>query len=106
MPANNAIIASVFCRVNNIDYTFIERLEQNGLIQTNVQSGNVYIPEEQLPELEKIIRLYYDMDINIEGIETIRYLVQKIETLHDEMIQLKNRLSLYESLQEQATDAG
>ena len=46
--------------------------------------------------LEKFIRLYYELDINLEGIETITHLLQRINSLQDEIIILKNRLRLYE----------
>jgi hypothetical protein len=98
MPEKNAISATAFCSTHHIDFTFIESLEQNGLIQTSIESGNRYIPEEQLPVLEKMIRLHYDMDINFEGIETIDYLLQKITAMQEEMTRLKNRLAAYEAL--------
>jgi len=37
------------------------------------------------------------MDINLEGIETVTHLLQRINLLQNEIIVLKNRLRLYES---------
>jgi hypothetical protein len=51
---------------------------------------------EELSKAEKIVRLYKDLDINLEGIEVINQLLYRIEILQGEIISLKNRLRLYE----------
>jgi hypothetical protein len=45
--------------------------------------------------LEKCIHLY-ELDINLEGIETIRYLLNRLTDMQEKMLELKNRLALYE----------
>ena len=55
-----------------------------------------FIPASQLTTLEKLVRLYYEMDINLEGIEAITFLLQKVEDMQHEITGLKNRLRLYE----------
>jgi PleD family two-component response regulator len=37
------------------------------------------------------------MDINVEGIEAVSHLLERIQRLQDELTGLKNRLRLYES---------
>ena len=95
MPQSQAISAQVFCLNHNIDYHFIEELHQFGLIEIQQEPEAVFIPEEQLPTLEKMVRLHVDLDINIEGIETINNLLQRIETMQQEIMELRNRLSFY-----------
>jgi hypothetical protein len=56
-----------------------------------------HIEKEQLVQLEKFVRLYYDLDINLEGIETINYLLQRMNSMNDEIRTLKNKLRLYEN---------
>jgi hypothetical protein len=50
--------------------------------------------------LEKIVRLYYDLDINIEGIDAVINLLQRMEDMQHEIVLLKNRLRLYEEPEE------
>jgi hypothetical protein len=38
------------------------------------------------------VRLHYDLDINIEGIETINHLLEKIEEMQREIAHLKNKI--------------
>jgi len=72
-------------------------LQQSGLIEITTIKEAGFIEATQLRELEKYVRLYYELDINLEGIETINYLLQNINTMQDEIRSLRNRLRLYES---------
>ncbi len=93
---DDLIAVSEFCVHHNIEISFINLLQQNGLIEISTIESKYFVEKEQLPQLEKFVRFYYEMDINLEGIETITYLLQRIENLQDEIVELKNRLRLYE----------
>jgi hypothetical protein len=86
-----------FCASHNIEISFISSLQQNGLIEITTIKDSGFIDLSQLRQLEKIVRLYYEMDINLEGIETINFLLQRINSMQDEIIVLKNKLRLYET---------
>jgi hypothetical protein len=97
MQTKNLIAVDVFCANHNIGISFVSSLQKNGLIEiTNIEETN-FIDSSQLQQLEKIIRFYYDLDINIEGIETITHLLQRVSEMQNEIIVLKNRLRLYET---------
>ena len=97
MKAGNLIPINEFCINHNIEISFISSLQQTGLIEiTNVEETR-FIDPIQLQQLEKIIRFYYELDINLEGIETINHLLNKTESLQDEITSLKNRLRFYET---------
>ena len=93
---DDLIAVNEFCVNHNIGITFINLLQQNGLIEIRSIESKYFVEKEQLPQLEKFVRFYYDLDINLEGIETINYLLQRIENLQNEMVVLKNRLRFYE----------
>jgi len=97
MPKQHFIAADTFCLNHQIDYHFIQLLRQSGLIETREESETIYIPEEQLAALERMVRLHFEMDINLEGIETINYLLQRMEAMQQEIVQLKNRIGFYET---------
>jgi hypothetical protein len=86
-----------FCANHNIEISFISSLQANGLIEIRTIKDSGFIEPEQLHQLEKMVRLYYELDINLEGIETINYLLERLSLLQDENIALRNRLRLYES---------
>ncbi len=97
MQKENLFAINEFCVNHNIDISFISSLQQNGLIEVTTIKESGFIDSIQLLKLEKIVWLYYELDINLEGIETIGYLLQKINSLQDEITMLKNRLNFYET---------
>lgn len=98
MPTDEELIAaSEFCTVHNVEISFIHSLHESGLVQITTVQEAVYIYSSQLPQLEKLVRLYSEMDINLEGIEAIAHLWQQIQQMQDEIRILKNRLHIYEA---------
>ena len=90
MQKDELIPAEDFCIYHNIEYSFISSLEDSGLISVTSVEQSTYIPAEELQKLEKFVRLHYDLDINIEGIETINHLLERIEEMQREILQLKS----------------
>lgn len=97
MQKEYLIAVEEFCANQKIEVSFISLLQQNGLIEISTIKETEFIDSEQLQQLEKYIRLYYELDINLEGIETITHLLQRIIFMQDEITALKNRLRFYES---------
>ena len=93
----NLIPADEFCANHNIEVSFIRSIQETGLIEITTIEERVFIHASQLQELERIVRLYFELDINLEGIETINHLLQRISMMQDEIMVLKNRLRLYET---------
>lgn len=96
MQTEYLVDVNKFCASHNIEISFISSLQQNGLIEIQTIDKNGFIVVDQLPQVEKFIRFYYELDINIEGIEAISHLLDRIRSMHDEIIVLRNRLRLYE----------
>jgi hypothetical protein len=91
------IAANEFCVNHNIEISFLNLLQQKGLIEISTIETTYFVEKEQLRQLEKIVHFYYDLDINLEGIETITHLLQRIEDQQNEIKKLKNRLRFYEA---------
>jgi hypothetical protein len=87
-----------FCSFHNIEVSFVISLNQSGLIELKKVNDTEFIEPAQLQQLEKFVHLYYELDINLEGIETINYLLERIGSMQEEIRLLNNRLRLYESL--------
>ena len=97
MENNELIPVYQFCVTHKIELSFITSLQQYGLVEITTIEEQPYFTESQLGGVEKFVRLHYDLDINIEGIEAIGHLLEKLETIQARNIQLANRLSLYEN---------
>ncbi|MEI6059143.1 MAG: chaperone modulator CbpM [Bacteroidota bacterium] len=96
MQTEFLVAVDEFCASHNIEISFISSLQQNGLVEIITLEQTGFIDAEQLPQVEKFIRFYYELDINIEGIETTSYMLDRIRSMQDEIIQLRNRLRLFE----------
>ena len=86
-----------FCKHYKVPSTFINALHEYELIEIIVTEKENFLKVTQLNEIEKMMRLHYDLDINLEGIDAIYNLLKQVETLQDEIVMLKNRLEFYEN---------
>lgn len=98
MQNNELILAEEFCTRYHIQLSFINDLSQYGLIEITSVEETSYIPQSELQKLEQIVRLHYDLDINLEGIEAISHLLDRVKGLQSELTSLKNKLSFYEKV--------
>jgi hypothetical protein len=99
MNSKNLIQIKQFCIYHEIENTFITELHNYGLVQIIVLEEDEYLQPEQLPAVEKMIRLHYDLKINLEGIDVIANLLDKIEALQQNLTTTQNKLRLYEQHQ-------
>ncbi len=96
MERNELISVKEIIVCHNLDNNFIEQLEAYQLVEFVVKDANRYIYQDHLPKVERFIRLYYDLEINMEGIEVIKNMLDKMETMQDTIRHLQNRLHIYE----------
>jgi chaperone modulatory protein CbpM len=90
------IPADEFCIHHNIELSFIYSLKDSGLVEIMSSEEKVFVHADHLKQLEKMVALY-EMDINLEGIETITYLLQRMADMQQQILQLNNRLGMYEN---------
>ncbi|HKK76934.1 MAG TPA: chaperone modulator CbpM [Saprospiraceae bacterium] len=92
----NLIAVTTLCSHYEIELSFVHALEHNGLIQVEIVREEPCLPEDQIRDFEKMIRLHHELNLNIEAIDVIFNLLQKEEKLRAELDALKNRLKRYE----------
>jgi hypothetical protein len=96
MVGKKLISTDEFCVHHNIEFSFIRNLCDFGLLETVTVEKTEFIKEDQLEKLERMLRLHRELDINVEGIDTIDHLLDRMQSLQMEVINLQNRLRLYE----------
>ena len=96
MQTDDLVAVQQFCSSHNLEASFIQTLQQHGLIEITTIEETVYLPVSELPYAERIVRLHHELGINIEGIDAIKHLLQRMENMQQEIMALKNKLSLYE----------
>ena len=91
----DTIVLNEFCTSHQVEVSFIRSLEEHGLIETVIVDQSVCIYANELPKLERIVRLHQELNINPEGIDVINELLKRMDDMHHEIIGLKNRLDFY-----------
>jgi len=92
MQTEDLMPADEFCVHYNAEFSFVHSLHEYGLIKIITIENNSFIEKSQLHELEKLVRFHYEMDINLEGIEAITHLLQRINEMQSEISKLRNQL--------------
>jgi len=90
------ITISEYCTHYAVDSSFVNALEESGLIVFTIIDENKFIHYEQLIEMDRYVHFYYDMDINVEGIDAIMNLLQKVKQMQYEIKLLKSHIHLHQ----------
>ena len=98
MKTQDLISIKQLCNYYKIPESFLDTLYDYQLIEIQTFDNDIYIQKTQIRDVEKIMRLHFDLEINIEGVDVIFNLLNQIEVLKMENIQLKNQLKLYNNL--------
>lgn len=80
-----------------VELSFFSHLSELGLVDVKTVDQIEYIHQDSIYEIEKMIRMHQELDVNIEGIDVVFNLLQKIDTLQKELVAARNRLRLYEN---------
>lgn len=96
MNTENFISLNQLCTYYEVEISFFSSLNELGLIEIETIEHMPYIHHDRVGDIEKIIRMHHELGINIEGIDIVLNLLEKIEALQAELRAVKNRLGLYE----------
>lgn len=96
MEKDQLIATDTFCKVYNVNYSFVESLLDFGLIETVQVQEIQYLQVNHLQDIERMVRLHDELDINPEGIEAVQVLLKKIDYMQREILLLRNKLRFYE----------
>lgn len=97
MDTTHLISIQQFCKHYNVPLSFIDALQEYDLVEVTITNEEHYLKTNQLNDVEKMIRLHYDLQINLEGIDAIYNLLKQVENLQTEVVTLRNKLSFYEN---------
>ena len=93
---NELIVVSDYCDKCHIEPSFIDLLQENGLIDLLFDEGRPCLTFSQLPDVERYSRMYYDLSINMEGIDAIHHLLERMEDMQRSLDRLNYKIERYE----------
>jgi hypothetical protein len=95
MDTKNLIPIDQLCGVYEIPESFIDDLCSYELVEVIDTDDARYIPQDHIKDIEKLMRLHFDLNINYEGLDVVMHLLERIEELEKEVNYLKNKLNIY-----------
>ncbi|MDE3251201.1 MAG: chaperone modulator CbpM [Bacteroidota bacterium] len=96
METREYIPVTLICEQYEVEISFLQTLNDYGLLEIIQVNENACIHPENLERAEKLIRLHDSLELNPEGIDVVSHLLDRIEDMQNEILQLKNRLRFYE----------
>lgn len=96
MTTEQLISVDVYCTHQGVDVTFIRALHERGLIVLTMVEDEHLVAPTELSRIEQLARMHYDLDINLEGIEAISHLLERMIGLQDDLRVMRERLRIYE----------
>jgi len=97
MQNENLIPVALCCEHYKVEVSFIQTLQQYGFIHIVSEDSTQYIDADDLLAIEKFMRMHYELDINMQGIEAINFLLERVKNMQHEISYLKSKLNIYES---------
>ncbi|MEJ7559115.1 MAG: chaperone modulator CbpM [Pedobacter sp.] len=92
MENENLVLIAKFCLHYEVEPSFITSLNDFGLITLLEVSNEHYLSVDEIKEVEKMVRLHFDLGINLEGIDAIASLLKQITNLQHALVIAQNRL--------------
>ena len=78
-PGVAYITVQQFCAFHHCETVVIEEFLDHGIFEVQQQSEILLISEDQVPRIERALRLRNDLGVNAPGIDIILRLVERIE---------------------------
>lgn len=97
MIAKDFIPIEQLCLQYELETDFFIQTHEFGLIEFIIIDNNQCIPIEQVKDIETILRLRLELGINMEGVGAVLHLLQKMDSMSQELTTLRNKLSVYEN---------
>lgn len=96
MSNEKLILINLLCKQYEVESSLFSDLHELGIIKIQIIEDLYFIHEEEISIVEKVIRIHRDLNINLEGIDAVLNLLEKISDLQKELNTVRNRLLLYE----------
>lgn len=96
MDKEKLIPIEQLCLHYEVEMSLFYELQEFEIIEIHSIEDSVFIHEDKVGMLEKVLRMQQDLNLNLEGVDAVLKLLNKIDNMESELRLLKNRLRLYE----------
>jgi len=93
MENERLVTLETICNHYSIETSFIRSLNEYGLIEITQVDQVECIDQDRLGVMESLMNLHYELNINMEGIDVISHLLNRMKEMQKEIVLLRNRLN-------------
>lgn len=99
MEQENLISIHDFCAHHHLEISFIQTLEENGIVETTTYKEVQYLLPEHLEQVERFARLHQDLDIHPEDLDVVYDLLERMKHLQDQLRQMQQQIDFYKQFE-------
>ncbi|MDC6389595.1 chaperone modulator CbpM [Maribacter sp. PR1] len=96
MKNSTFIYIEEFCTIHNIETSLVHQLVEFEILTLKKTDNKEVIELEELPKLEKMVRLHQELEINPQGLQAIHHLLEQVNKLQEEILALRRKLNRFE----------
>lgn len=96
MTEERYILIRDFCAGHSLEERFLYQLRDYELIRIVEVGDQPAVPQEELGRLERMVRLYRDLELGPENLQVVEHLLTRMERLQEEILELRRRLGRWE----------
>ena len=83
-----------FCENEKIETSFLLELSREGLLRLEKQEEVEYIDQNDLPQIEMFARWHYELGVNLEGIDAMRHMLERMKEMQRQIQILEKKLQI------------
>jgi chaperone modulatory protein CbpM len=91
------IAVEEFCTHHGVEVMLVRAFADFGLVRLMVEENREFVPDEEVPRLERMLRLSQELEVNLEGIDIILHMREELKQLRREADHLRYRLRQLEA---------
>lgn len=96
METTKYISITSFCQYHGIESNLIFTFQDLGMVEIVEEQSEYFLEEEKLSQLERMVRIYKDLELSPNGVDVVIGLLEKVEKLQADNQELRRRLRKWE----------
>lgn len=96
MEKEQWMLVTDFCIIYQVELNFVQILIDNGTISVEKIDQKEYLHEDDVLELEMLVRISKDLEIPPQELDVIYSLLNKVRHLQSEVSRLQKELNFYQ----------
>lgn len=95
MKDRKHIPVSDLCQHYAVKQSFFVQLSEHGLVEVHEVNSVQCILEDNLSRVERILRIHQELNVNLEGVDVVLNLLDRVQEMERELNELRNTVRAF-----------